>query len=97
MKPGKPLWNIEELELFFSNIKLPAGPMVLSPAVTIVDMEKFVLSHIATVKAHNGNKTFYPYYERLLQFKSILTKNTDYHDSQRRTGSHGRFERSALP
>jgi hypothetical protein len=72
MKAGKVFWNIEEIETFFRDAKLPDGPIKLSKAETIINSKKFLEDHIATVKRHNGNKTYFPYYQRLVKFKKII-------------------------
>ncbi len=65
-------WNVEELESFFREAKLPDGTIKLSKSVMIINTKRFLESHIATVKRHNGNKTFLPYYERLVRFKKLI-------------------------
>jgi hypothetical protein len=39
---------------------------------TIINIEKFIESHFATVQTYNGNKVFLPYYKRLLELKEKL-------------------------
>jgi len=39
------------------------------------DLSKFIHSHIATVKANNGNRTFLPYLNRLQDLKQFLNTN----------------------
>lgn len=69
---SSPGWAIEELEKFLAGKTLPAGPVQLSQATTIIDVPLFVSSHLSAIKAHNGNKTYYPYFERLLNFSLLL-------------------------
>jgi hypothetical protein len=73
MKKSVERWNIEELEEFFKSAKLPEAPVFL-PGTTmkVVDIKKFLDSHINSVKKHNGNKTFRPDFERLLLFKKYI-------------------------
>jgi hypothetical protein len=40
----------------------------------IVNVPLFIESHLARVKAHNGNPTFKPYLDRLEELKSIIIK-----------------------
>jgi hypothetical protein len=75
MKTAKAnLWPIEELEAFFKNAKMPDPPIILYPgsSARIVNLEIFVRSHLKTIKAHNGNKTYLPDYERLLRLKQLI-------------------------
>jgi len=40
----------------------------------------FIESHFATVKAHNGNRTFLPYLDRLKELKQVLTTNPNWYE-----------------
>jgi hypothetical protein len=68
-------WEIAELEEYFSKTVLPEGPLRLSECEMVPDVKAFIESHIRTVKKHNGNKTFYPYYERLLDLRKIIERS----------------------
>jgi hypothetical protein len=72
-------WKSEilELETFFISTTLPSQPVKLDVCSTITDVCLFVSSHVATVKANNGNKTFLPYLNRLQELKQILI-NTNF-------------------
>lgn len=72
-KKVKVIWPIEELEEWFKGKKLPAAPINL-PGTTmkIVNTERFLESHISTIKKHNGNKLYTPDWERLLIFKKLI-------------------------
>jgi hypothetical protein len=72
VKKGKVLWEVAELVTFFSIAKLPEAPVQLSECQTIVNVERFLSSHLETIKKHNGNKTYQPYYDRLILFKKII-------------------------
>lgn len=81
-KPEKPplkSWeqDITELEKFFTVAELPTVPIRLSQSSTITDCSKFVKSHLAFVKANNGNSTFLPYLSRLQELKQILNTKTN--------------------
>ena len=39
---------------------------------TIINLEKFIESHIATLQTYNGNKVFLPYLNRIQELKEIL-------------------------
>jgi hypothetical protein len=64
--------EIAELELFFEKTPLPNAPVKIVP-YTITDVESFIDSHLATSKAHNGNRTYFPYLERLVDLRNYLT------------------------
>jgi hypothetical protein len=76
MKPAAEHWNIEELEEFFKETKLPDSPVIL-PGTTmkIVNVKKFLDSHLSAVRAHNGNKSYRGDYERLLLFKKYIEQH----------------------
>jgi hypothetical protein len=63
---------IDDLNKIFSSITLPPGPVKLDAATTINDVKKFIESHMAIARSHNGNRFFIPYMERLYQLKRIL-------------------------
>lgn len=69
-------WNeqIEELESFFNKIDLSENNCFLNQATKITNVTQFVQSHLATVKANNGNVTYLPYLKRLQELKVILKK-----------------------
>ena len=64
--------DIAELEKYFETIEIPNPPIKLNEWTTIADCPLFVESHLATVKANKGNKTFLPYLNRLKELKQIL-------------------------
>ena len=72
-----PLWNIKELESFFASTQLPTAPVKLNQCTTIIDVPGFVESSLATAKAQNGNKTYWPYFGRLQELKQVLTINSN--------------------
>ena len=67
-------WNtkIEELENYFKTVTIPDYPVKLNPCGTIINISSFIESHIRTLKFYNGNKTFLPYLNRLLQLKQLI-------------------------
>jgi hypothetical protein len=73
-KKGKEFWNIEEMESFFNKTNLPEGPVNLDKCTKIINVKLFIEASLQTIKVHNGNKTYYPYYERLLRLKEIIKK-----------------------
>ncbi len=64
--------RIMKLETFFNSIDLPTDEIRLSQCEVITNVQKFITSHLACVKRHNGNITFEPYLLRLEKMKNIL-------------------------
>lgn len=67
-------WNkeIKELEDFFESITLPKKPIKLNACTIILDVSKFINSHMSTIKSNNGNLIYKPYLSRLQELKSLL-------------------------
>lgn len=63
--------TIEELEAYFEGIDLPES-VYLNEATKIVDLPKFIKSHVITVKAHGHIRAYQSFYDRLVQLKDIL-------------------------
>ena len=55
-------WNkeINELETFFNSTELTTNKIILNQSTIIIDVSKFVTSHLAIVKANNGKRKFLP-------------------------------------
>ena len=64
--------EVNELEKYFATIELPTKPISLGGGTSVVNSTNFVNHHIATLKATVGNRVFYPYLNRLREFKRIL-------------------------
>jgi len=71
-KQPQPLWNIQELENYFSKIKLPIEPIKFNDYSIIENVSVFIENHLATVNFNNGKKSFLPYFERLQNLKILL-------------------------
>lgn len=69
--------DIVALSSFFQSQSLPSHPIVLNQCTTITNVGTFVHSHLNTLQANNGNKTFHPFLQRLkaLQAKIITLQN----------------------
>jgi len=67
-----PLWDITELETFLNNLSAPESPFKINQFGTINDPKQFIESHLEIVKSNNGNKTFAPYYNRLIELREAL-------------------------
>ena len=65
-------WNIGELENYFAPYEIPPAPLQLDRCTTITDIGLFISSHLATIKAHNGNPGYLPYYDRLVSFRKKI-------------------------
>lgn len=70
-RPFKQDWtgDIAELESYFAAARFPDGPVMLNNSTSITDCSQFIRSHLATLKANNGNKTFLPFLNRLIELK----------------------------
>ena len=66
--------RVTNAEKFFASATVPAGPIQLDQANKIVDVEKFLRSHLETVKACSGSPVCRPYMKRLEQFGTIIQK-----------------------
>lgn len=67
-------WNTEinELEIFFAGTTLSIQPIRLDQCSDITNVPKFINSHLASIKANNGNRTFLPYLDRLRRLKQMI-------------------------
>ena len=64
--------DITELENYYTGITLPTQPVKLNGCCTITNCASFIESHLATVKANNGNRTYKTYLNRLHALKNAL-------------------------
>lgn len=64
--------KIQELSHFLSKEPLSTKPIHLNDFTTIIDIDKFLESHFATLKAYNGNPYFKPTLNRLTKLKEIM-------------------------
>lgn len=64
--------EIKELEDFFDSITLPTSPVKLNDCAMILDVSKFINSHLLAIKSNNGNLIYKPYLSRLQELKSLL-------------------------
>jgi len=69
--------DVSELENFFSNIEIPNQPFQLNNYTTVKDCSLFIKSHLATVKRHNGNETYYPFLEKLKELKQYFEQQKE--------------------
>ena len=73
-KPEPENWQpeITELKTYFESITLPGEPVNIRPECRILDIKKFIDSHLAVVESNNGKPTFLPYLERLQQLQRLI-------------------------
>lgn len=64
--------EISVLEDYFKDAILPTGPIKLDQCSTILNAEKFIESHLATLITNNGNFHYLPFLHRLQTLKQIL-------------------------
>jgi len=67
--------DITDLENYFTNITLTTQPVKMNKCSTITNCSLFIESHLTTVKANNGKRTFLPYLNRLHELKQVLSIN----------------------
>jgi len=75
LEPGNWDKDISALETHFAGIALPAQSLKLNQCSTITNVQRFIESHLATVREYNGNETFRPSLDRLQELKEILRQN----------------------
>jgi uncharacterized transporter YbjL len=68
-------WNNEILlhQLYFDEIEVNKE-MKLNLSMTIEDVPEFIKTHLYIVKANNGNQTFRPYLDRLIELRNLIEK-----------------------
>ena len=65
--------DIKDLETFFNSCELPEQ-VVLDQCTTLIDPKLFVQTHLKALKSNPGNKTYLPYYDRLVKLYNKLNK-----------------------
>ena len=68
--------DIAELESYFCDIVLPTHSIEIAPYSKIKDIALFIDSHLSTIKANNGKRTFLPYLNRLQELKQAIITNS---------------------
>ena len=64
--------EINELETFFTGIALPTQPVKLNQFSTITNVSLFIESHLTTIRANTGKRSFLPYLSRLKNLKAVI-------------------------
>lgn len=70
--PKEEKWDLSGIEEFFKNTTFPEGDITLNGMV-IVNVNKFLNSHLTICKANNGKATYQPYFDRLMALKAIIS------------------------
>jgi hypothetical protein len=68
--------EIDELEKYFGSVTFPLKVVKLNQCTSIIDVPKFIESHLSIVKANKGKLTYLPYLDRLKKLKDILHEET---------------------
>lgn len=64
---------MEKMILFFENYK-GKNEIQLNAWTKIEDIKMFAQSHIQALKSNTGNRTFLPYYNRLVELYKLLNQ-----------------------
>lgn len=64
--------KLEDLIDFFDEIENLPDSIQLDRTSRITDVQGFIQSHVTILQANKGNKSFMPYYLRLVQLYNIL-------------------------
>lgn len=66
--------EVRGLEEYFSETTLPKNPIALTKYLTIINVMKYVKSHLTLVKSYNGTRIGQPYLDRLRALKNHIEK-----------------------
>lgn len=67
---------LDELKGFFASTDLEVSGVRLSSGEVIMDGKKFLNSHVSFVENNIMNDTFFPYMQRLINLRNMLTTIT---------------------
>jgi len=59
--------TVEEMEAFFKDVDFTDDIIELNECTNVINLKKFVTSHLEALKANKGKRIFLPYYNRLVQ------------------------------
>lgn len=74
-KTYEPIWDVDKIEQYFAGRHLPITVM-LNKYTVVIDVPNMIKSHIAIIRAQNGNPLYKRYYIRLKQLKRILENDS---------------------
>jgi len=63
--------TLDQIEQWFKD-NPPRDNVRVNRFSVVVDGEKFVKSHLAALRNNSGNKTFLPYYDRMIEYIEVL-------------------------
>jgi hypothetical protein len=63
--------SVKEMKAYFNSVDLPER-IELDGSTIIINTRNFVNRHISMLERNTGNKTFFPYYERLVRFYNLI-------------------------
>ncbi len=66
--------QLQQIEQYFKVNGIPEGDVKLDRATTVVDPVLFVEASIRTLKSNPGNKTYAPYFNRLLKYYQLVSR-----------------------
>jgi hypothetical protein len=59
--------NLKQIETFFSDYKFEENVLNLDVCTKITDLKNYVETQIHLLKSNSGNRSYLPYYNRLLK------------------------------
>ncbi len=70
-------WTIEiaKLDEFYSTIALPSHPIQLNSYTRITNIKGFITANLEVARAQNGNPTYRPYLNRVIELMKYLQEN----------------------
>ena len=63
--------KLDKIEAYLKDAELPEY-IQITDAEKVTDVRLFIDNHIAMLRANSGNRTYLPYYNRLLALTKIL-------------------------
>lgn len=67
--------EIEKLDEFYSSIALPSHPIQLNSYTRITNIKGFITANLEVARAQNGNPTYRPYLNRVIELMKYLQEN----------------------
>lgn len=64
----EPGWDMERIETFYATYTPPTTPVHLGHGQVVNNPAKYINSHLQMVRARLNNRTFKPYYDRLVEW-----------------------------
>ena len=69
--------SVKTLSDYFKDYEFTDDEIEISPCETILNIELFDQTHLTAIKNNSGNKTFKPYYDRLVKLYKLLNLEWD--------------------